>query len=81
MNAIQTLLLLCGSVFAALAERQKCLVRTLFTPHGMLPAVLVAAHFFTAPGIWWLGKNDFERLGGTIDFPACSVADNHKEFL
>jgi hypothetical protein len=27
----------------------------------MLPAVLVAARFFTAPGIWWLGKNDFER--------------------
>ncbi|MDR1227281.1 MAG: hypothetical protein LBK47_10370 [Prevotellaceae bacterium] len=65
MNAIQTLLYFAIALFASLAERQKCfargLVRTLFTPHGRLPAVLVAAHFFTAPGIWWLGKNDFER--------------------
>jgi hypothetical protein len=64
MNAIQTLLYFAIARFASLAERQECsvrgLVRILFTSHGRLPAVLVA-HFFTAPGIWWLGKNDFER--------------------
>ena len=66
MNTIQTFLHFAITLFATLAERQKCLVRdlvrTLFTHHGMLPAALVAARFFTAPGIWWLGKNDFERL-------------------
>jgi hypothetical protein len=61
MNVIQELLYLAIAHLAILAERPRCFVRALFTPHGMLPAVSVAIHFFTAPSIWWLGKNDFEN--------------------